>query len=85
MAEPSLDIVGFLWVVFLLTVSVLPSILICMLYLRLEEKIKTRIQARKTLMRRVRAMPERFDELQKEIYMLETRLRCQEAEALRRR
>ena len=85
MAEPSLDIVGFLWVVFLLTVSVLPSVLICMLYLRLEAKIKTGIQARKTLMRRVRAMPERFDELQKEIYSLETRLRCQEAEALRRR
>lgn len=83
MAEPSLDIVGFLWVVFLLTVSVLPSVLICMLYLRLEAKIKTSIQARKTLMRRVRAMPERFDELQKTIYMLDTRLRRQEE--LRRR
>ena len=56
-----------------------------MLYLRLEAKIKTKIQARKTLMRRVKAIPERFDELQKTIYMLETRLRRQEAEALRRR
>ena len=83
MAESSLDIVGFLWVVFLLTVSVLPSVLICMLYLRLEAKIKTRIQARKTLMSRVRAMPERFDELQETIYMLDTRLRRQEE--LRRR
>jgi len=54
-----------------------------MLYLRLEAKIKTGIQARKTLMRRVRAMPERFDELQKTIYMLDTRLRRQEE--LRRR
>lgn len=54
-----------------------------MLYLRLEAKIKTSIQARKTLMRRVRAMPERFDELQKTIYMLDTRLRRQEE--LRRR
>ena len=50
-----------------------------MMYLKIEKWIK----ARKELMERVRAMPEMFDELQKTIYMLDTRIRRQEE--LRRR
>jgi len=57
----------------------IPCMLTLMMYLKIEKWIK----ARKELMERVRAMPEMFDELQKTIYMLDTRIRRQEE--LRRR
>ena len=55
----------------------------CMLTLMMYLKIGKWIKARKDFMGKVRAMSERFDELQREIYRLEARLRCQEE--LRRR
>jgi hypothetical protein len=74
-------LVGYGFLFLIIFVMSIPCMLTFMMYLKIEKWIK----ARKELMERVRAIPERFDELQKEIYMLETRLRCQEAEALRRR
>lgn len=63
---------GFLFLV--IFVMSIPCMLTLMMYLKIEKWIK----ARKELMERVRAMPEMFDELQKTIYILDTRLRRQE-------
>ena len=66
------------------TIELIYGVLVaCMLTLMMYLKIGKWIKARKDLMGKVRAMSERFDELQREIYRLEARLRCQEE--LRRR
>ena len=72
-------LVGYGFLFLIIFVMSIPCMVTLMMYLKIEKWIKTR----KELMERVRAMPEMFDELQKTLYMLDTRLRRQEE--LRRR
>ena len=67
-------LVGYGFLFLIIFVMSIPCMVTLMMYLKIEKWIK----ARKELMERVRAMPEMFDELQKTIYILDTRLRRQE-------